>query len=103
MPTYDYKCRAGHVFEKFFPRITDNRRARCPECGKQAERLISGGAGLVFKGSGFYITDYRRSGDKQDKQHKQEKQEKQAEGEPKSAGESPAAGKPKSKKDSIDK
>jgi len=62
MPTYEYKCRKGHVFEKFFPRISDQRRAKCPKCGGQAERLISGGAGLVFKGSGFYVTDYKRAG-----------------------------------------
>jgi putative FmdB family regulatory protein len=64
MPTYEYKCPSGHLFEKFSPSMTDQRHARCPECGKKAERQISGGAGLVFKGSGFYITDYKRAGDK---------------------------------------
>src|SRR2546427_3745520 len=63
MPTYEYKCPAGHVFEKFYPTITDNRRLKCPTCGKMAERQISGGAGLVFKGSGFYATDYKRAAD----------------------------------------
>lgn len=62
MPTYEYKCPAGHRFEKSYPRITKKRHATCPTCGRRAERLISGGAGLVFKGSGFYITDYKRSG-----------------------------------------
>jgi putative FmdB family regulatory protein len=62
MPTYEYRCPKGHVFEKFFPQMTNSRRLRCPTCGKLAERLISGGGGLVFKGSGFYITDYKRSG-----------------------------------------
>jgi putative FmdB family regulatory protein len=60
MPTYEFRCPTGHVFEKFYPSMNDTRRARCPTCGKQGERQISGGAGLVFKGSGFYITDYKR-------------------------------------------
>ena len=64
MPTYEYKCPSGHAFEKFSPSMTDERHAKCPECGKKAERQISGGAGLVFKGSGFYITDYKRAGEK---------------------------------------
>ncbi|MDP3911947.1 MAG: zinc ribbon domain-containing protein [Gemmatimonadales bacterium] len=59
MPTYEYQCPAGHRFEKSVPRITSKRHAACPVCGKRAERLISGGAGLVFKGSGFYATDYK--------------------------------------------
>lgn len=62
MPTYEYRCPKGHGFEKFFPQMNNRRRMRCPKCGQLAERLISGGAGLVFKGSGFYITDYKRSG-----------------------------------------
>ncbi len=64
MPTYEYECPAGHHFEKFFQRISHRPRAACPTCGKQARRLISGGAGLVFKGSGFYETDYKRAGEK---------------------------------------
>jgi putative FmdB family regulatory protein len=61
MPTYEYACPEGHEFEKF-QKITDKPRARCPTCGKPATRKISGGAGLVFKGSGFYITDYGKDG-----------------------------------------
>jgi putative FmdB family regulatory protein len=83
MPTYEYKCPNGHLFEKFYPTMASKRRAACPQCGKRAEQLISGGAGLVFKGSGFYITDYKRAGEK-----------KPAEGESKTA-ESP---KPDAKK-----
>jgi putative FmdB family regulatory protein len=63
MPTYEYRCPDGHVFDKFYPTITEKRRLPCPTCGKRAERQISGGAGLVFKGSGFYATDYKRPGD----------------------------------------
>jgi putative FmdB family regulatory protein len=58
MPTYEYRCLKGHEFE-LFQRMSDEPRATCPECGKTAERLLSGGAGLIFKGEGFYITDYR--------------------------------------------
>ena len=61
MPTYEYQCPDGHVFEKF-QQMTDKPRAKCPTCGKPAVRRISGGAGLVFKGSGFYITDYGKDG-----------------------------------------
>ena len=60
MPTYEYKCSAcGHGFERF-QSITAEPIKRCPECGKaKVKRLIGTGAGLIFKGSGFYITDYR--------------------------------------------
>jgi putative FmdB family regulatory protein len=58
MPTYEYRCPKGHEFEKF-QRISEPPVAQCPECGVEAERLLSTGAGLLFKGSGFYITDYR--------------------------------------------
>jgi putative FmdB family regulatory protein len=61
MPTYEYQCPDGHAFEKF-QKMTDKPRANCPVCGKPAVRKISGGAGLVFKGSGFYITDYGKDG-----------------------------------------
>jgi putative FmdB family regulatory protein len=60
MPTYDYKCEAcDHTFEKFHS-ITADPVRKCPVCGKRkVRRLIGTGAGLIFKGSGFYITDYR--------------------------------------------
>jgi len=76
MPTYEFKCPKGHVFDKYYPTITSTRRLKCPKCGKMAQRLISGGAGLVFKGSGFYITDYKRKGEKPDAGEKTEKVEK---------------------------
>lgn len=63
MPTYAYRCPScGHEYERF-QKITDKTLAKCPECGTRGERQISGGAGLVFKGSGFYITDYKRAGE----------------------------------------
>ena len=60
MPTYEYECKAcSHRFERF-QSITEKPIRKCPECGKlQARRLISAGAGFIFKGSGFYQTDYR--------------------------------------------
>jgi putative FmdB family regulatory protein len=70
--TYEYKCPKGHVFEKTFPRISNQRFAKCPKCGKRAERQISGGAGIVFKGSGFYQTDYKRKPEPVEKTEKTE-------------------------------
>jgi putative FmdB family regulatory protein len=73
MPTYGYRCPAcGHEYEKF-QKISDSTRTKCPKCGKRGERLISGGAGLVFKGSGFYITDYKKAAEK--KPAKQDKKD----------------------------
>ncbi len=67
MPTYDYKCpKCGTRFEQF-QKITSKPEAPCPKCGAKAERLISGGHGIVFKGSGFYETDYKRPAEKQRK------------------------------------
>ena len=61
MPTYDYQCSNGHAFE-LFQKMSDEPVASCPECGAEARRQISGGAGFLFKGDGFYITDYRSDG-----------------------------------------
>ena len=60
MPTYDYECDAcGHEFE-LFQSISDSVKRKCPECGKQKlRRLFGTGGAIVFKGSGFYQTDYR--------------------------------------------
>ena len=76
MPTYEYKCPKGHVFERTFSRIISQRHAKCPVCGKRAERQISGGAGIVFKGSGFYHTDYKKKHEAPEKAEKTEKTEK---------------------------
>ena len=60
MPTYEYECEAcGHAFEQF-QSITAPPVKKCPNCGKKkVKRLLGTGAGLIFKGKGFYITDYR--------------------------------------------
>src|SRR6185312_5597235 len=55
-------CPEGHEFEHFYRKISDAAaELPCPACGKPAERRLSGGAGLVFKGSGFYLTDYGKN------------------------------------------
>ena len=61
MPTYEYRCPEGHEFE-LVQKMTARPQAKCPRCGRIAARQISGGAGLIFKGSGFYITDYGKDG-----------------------------------------
>jgi putative FmdB family regulatory protein len=59
MPTYEYECpECGYKFEKF-ESITAKPKAKCPECGARCRRLISAGVGVIYKGSGFYTTDYR--------------------------------------------
>jgi putative FmdB family regulatory protein len=80
MPTYHYICqKCGHDYEKL-QRISDTKRAKCPQCGSRGERQISGGAGLVFKGSGFYITDYKRAGEKQSSEKSEKSETKESKG-----------------------
>jgi len=88
MPTYDYRCaQCAHEFE-LFQSMKDPVKRKCPECGKPAlERLIGTGAAVLFKGSGFYQTDYRSESYK-----KGQEAEKKAT-EPKSEGGSCACGK----------
>jgi putative FmdB family regulatory protein len=65
MPTYEFRCPEGHDFEKFYRSISAApAEVQCPQCGAVATRLMSAGGGLVFKGSGFYITDYGKDGKK---------------------------------------
>jgi putative FmdB family regulatory protein len=61
MPTYAYRCtKCEHLFEEFHG-IRDTKPRKCPKCGAKSTRVPGGGAGQLFKGSGFYITDYRSS------------------------------------------
>jgi len=62
MPTYDYECtECGYSFE-YFQAMSDAPLDKCPECGGRVRRLIGGGLGVIFKGSGFYVTDNKKSG-----------------------------------------
>jgi putative FmdB family regulatory protein len=71
MPTYEFRCPKGHEFERFYRTISAGvSELPCPECGAVATRQLSAGGGLVFKGSGFYLTDYGKNahrGQKADK------------------------------------
>ena len=59
MPTYEYECaKCKHKFEKF-QSMTDKLLKKCPKCGGKVDRLIGSGSGIIFKGSGFYQTDYK--------------------------------------------
>jgi putative FmdB family regulatory protein len=61
MPTYDYKCeKCGFKFEEL-QSITAEPLKECPKCKGEVKRLISGGMGMIFKGSGFYATDYKKA------------------------------------------
>lgn len=65
MPTYEFACPTGHRFDRFFRKMSESvPTLPCPECGAEATRQLSGGAGLIFRGSGFYITDYGKDGKK---------------------------------------
>lgn len=67
MPTYEYACpKCGHAFEQF-QSMNDAPLKRCPKCHKLGlKKLVGGGAGLIFKGTGFYITDYKKKSGKPD-------------------------------------
>lgn len=93
MPTYDYECSGcGHEFE-LFQSISEPVKRKCPECGKlKLRRLFGTGAAVVFKGSGFYETDYRSDSYKKaaekDKKSSNEKSEKSSDSKKKSDGNS---------------
>ena len=76
MPTYDYKCEnCDHMFE-YFQAMSDLPLKKCPECNGKIRRLVSGGSGLIFKGSGFYLTDYAKKNSNDKKTEKPTKTEK---------------------------
>ena len=87
MPTYEYECPdCGHAFELFQP-MTAKVKRTCPECGsRKLKRLIGTGGAVLFKGGGFYETDYRSPGYKKDAKVAESKPNKKAE--PKSSGDS---------------
>jgi putative FmdB family regulatory protein len=95
MPTYEYRClQCGNEFEKF-GKMSDPPVTECTRCGAEAQRKISGGAGLLFKGSGFYITDYRGEGYKKAAQSESGGSSASGGGESKSEGKSEPAAAPK--------
>ena len=81
MPTYDYQCDScGHLFEAFQSMSEDPLR-KCPNCEEEAlRRLISGGSGVIFRGSGFYVTDSRSSGASSGSKKGEASNEKKSEG-----------------------
>jgi putative FmdB family regulatory protein len=102
MPTYEYRCPDGHDFEHFFRKISDAQAEfACPVCGAIAERRMSAGAGLVFKGSGFYLTDYgrnahRTSGPESSGSEAKGESKGESKGEPKADSKSESSGDAKS-------
>lgn len=89
MPTYEYRCPEGHDFE-LFQRMSDPPQAECPTCGAESERRLSAGAGFLFRGSGFYITDYRSDSYKTAAKAETSGGSSEGNGAPKPAGESAA-------------
>ncbi len=81
MPTYDYRCQAcGHTFE-LFQSMSERVKRKCPSCAKpRLERLIGTGAAVLFKGSGFYETDYRSSSYKAGAEAEKKSGESQSDG-----------------------
>ena len=75
MPTYDYICKkCEHSFE-YFQSMSDSLLKECPECKGAVRRLVSGGSGLIFKGSGFYLTDYAKKSKSKKKNVSEKKKE----------------------------
>ena len=98
MPTYDYECSAcSHTFE-LFQNINDPVKKKCPECGKnQLKRLFGTGAAIMFKGSGFYQTDYRSEGYKKAAKADNKKSESSDSGKSDSASSAKSDSKPAKK------
>ena len=70
MPTYDYKCESCHDIFEFFQTMNDKPLAECTKCSGKIRRLVSGGSGIIFKGTGFYKTDYVKTNSKESKEVK---------------------------------
>jgi putative FmdB family regulatory protein len=64
MPTYEYECLNCKKIFEVFQQMSDEPLKKCPKCNKKIHRLIGGGSGVIFKGSGFYATDYRKPASK---------------------------------------
>ena len=82
MPTYEYECQnCGNCFE-LFQNMSEEPIKKCPKCQGNVKRLIGTGSGIIYKGAGFYTTEYRsesyKKGEKAEKEHKEGKKEKKA-------------------------
>jgi putative FmdB family regulatory protein len=104
MPTYEYRCEKGHLFERV-QKMNDRPVTKCPVCGAKASRMISGGQGLIFKGTGFYITDYGKDGkgprkDSEGAPPSESKADAKAEAKPESSTKEKAEPKAESRSDS---
>src|SRR5262245_56523323 len=92
MPTYEFRCPDGHTFDRFYRKISDAvAELECPVCGKLASRQLSGGAGLVFKGSGFYLTDYGKNAHRESGTRKPDAGSEKTKADSASSGESKSA------------
>ena len=61
MPTYEYRCQFCHEYTEAFQKMSDAPLVKCPHCGKEGlQRVVSGGAGVIYKGEGWYVTDYSK-------------------------------------------
>ena len=77
MPTYDYICSDCEKMNEYFQSMSDAPKKECPECKKNSlRRVISGGTGLIFKGSGYYLTDYKNKKTQSSKDKKSIKKKK---------------------------
>ncbi len=102
MPTYEYECKACGKVHEVFHGMNDPHLRKCPSCGKlKLKKLVSAGAGVLFKGSGFYTTDYR-SKEYKDKA-KKEKSESKGESKSESKGDGKSEKKTEAKSDSGSK
>ena len=68
MPTYNYKCNDCEYQFSEFQKMSDDPVKDCPQCEGKVRRIISGGSGMIFKGTGFYLTDYGKSGTPKEKE-----------------------------------
>ena len=97
MPTYDYVCKACEHEWEMFQLMSDNPIRKCPDCGKlKAKRIIGAGAGIIFKGSGFYQTDYRSDSYKKAAAADKKSQESASKSESKSSSDSKSSSSDKS-------
>ena len=98
MPTYEYECQKCHHRFELFQSIRDQPKKTCPKCRGRVKRLLGTGAGLIFKGPGFYITDYRKPGYRESAKKESSAASSSPSGS-NSGAEKPGSSKPSTKKD----